>query len=126
MKKSSLRIGTLGLGALLAAALFIPGTVAPLLANSQPAVSSITVVNNSGLTIRHLYLSHPDQNNWSADHLNESTIPPGGSFTLSNVSCEGSIRVIGEDQDGCFLSAVVSCSGEATWTIPANATRDCD
>lgn len=126
MKKSSLRIGTLGLGVLLAAAVFIPGTVAPLLASSQPAVSSITVVNNSGLTIRHLYLSPPDHNEWSSDQLNDSTIGPGGSFTLSNVSCEGSIRVIGEDQDGCFLSSVVSCSGDSTWTIPANATRDCD
>jgi hypothetical protein len=126
MKKSSLRIGTLGLGVLLAAALFIPGTMAPLLANSQLAVSSITVVNNSGLTIHHLYISPPDQNEWSSDQLNDSMIGPGGSFTLSNVSCEGSIRVIGEDQDGCFLSAVVSCSGDSTWTIPANATRDCD
>ena len=126
MKKSSLRIGTMSLGAVLIAAVCVLATGAPLFANSQPTVSSITVVNNSGLTIRHLYLSPPDQNNWSADQLNESSIGPGGSFTLSNVSCEGSIRVIGEDQDGCFLSAVVSCSGDATWTIPANATRDCD
>lgn len=125
MKKSSLRIGRLSRWALLIAALCLL-VGAPLLASSQPAVSSITVVNDSGLTIRHLYLSPPDQNNWSSDQLNDATIGPGGSFTLSNVSCEGSIRVIGEDQDGCFLSAVVSCSGEVTWTIPANATRDCD
>lgn len=125
MKSPSTRVAIFR-WSLLTAALCMIAVAAPWLASSQPAVSSITVVNNSGLTIRHLYLSPPDQNNWSSDQLNDSTIGPGGSLTLSNVSCEGSIRVIGEDQDGCFLSAVVSCSGDATWTIPANATRDCD
>jgi hypothetical protein len=50
----------------------------------------------------------------------------GGSFTISNVSCSGStIKVIAEDQDGCFSYQVVSCSEGATWTITNDTARDC-
>jgi len=101
---------------------------APSLSNAHvSATTSITIVNNSGREIRHLYLSAPDQNNWGSDQLVNSVISPdGGSFTISNVSCGGaSIKVIAEDQDGCFIYQVVTCSESVTWAIPSNATRDC-
>ena len=100
---------------------------APLLSAAHVPMSSITIVNNSGREIRHVYLSPPDQNNWGSDQLVNSVIPPnGGSFTLGNVSCGGSsIKVIAEDQDGCFAYQVVSCSEAATWTITNDTTRDC-
>src|SRR5215216_4207299 len=99
---------------------------APLLSMAHvPATSSITIVNNSGREIRHVYLSPPDQNNWGSDQLVNSVIAPnGGSFTISNVSCGGSsIKVIAEDQDGCFLYQVVTCSESVSWTIASGATR---
>ena len=100
---------------------------APLLSTAHVSTTAITIVNNSSREIRHVYLSAPDQNNWGSDQLVNSTIPPnGGSFTISNVSCGGaSIKVIAEDQDGCFSYQIVSCSDNATWTITSSTTRDC-
>lgn len=101
----------------------------PLLSNAHaPATATaITIVNNSSREIRHVYFSAPDSNNWGSDQLMNSVISPnGGSVTLSNVSCGGSsIKVIAEDQDGCFIYQVVTCSENVTWTIASNATRDC-
>src|SRR5215216_5563413 len=101
---------------------------APLLSMAHvPATTSITIVNNSGREIRHVYLSPPDQNNWGSDQLVNSVISPnGGSFTVGNVSCAGStIKVIAEDQEGCFSYQVVSCSDSVTWTITNDSARDC-
>ena len=100
---------------------------APLLSTAHVPTTSITIVNNSGREIRHIYLSAPDQNNWGSDQLVNSVISPnGGSFTIGNVSCGGaSIKVIAEDQDGCFAYQVVSCSEGATWTITNDTARDC-
>jgi hypothetical protein len=99
----------------------------PLLSKAYAPSTAITIVNNSSREIRHVYLSPPDQNNWGSDQLVNSVISPnGGSFTIGNVSCGGSsIKVIAEDQDGCFIYQVVTCSENVTWTIASNATRDC-
>ena len=100
---------------------------APLVSMAHVPTASITIVNNSGREIRHVYLSAPDQNNWGSDQLVNSVISPnGGSFTISDVSCGGaSIKVIAEDQEGCFSYQVVSCSEGATWTITNDTARDC-
>jgi hypothetical protein len=88
--------------------------------------SRITVVNNSALEIRHIYLSPPDSDNWGPDQLNDSTIGTGGSFALNDVSCaQGSITVIAEDQNGCFFYNTTACTADATWTISNSATPDC-
>src|ERR1044072_3337637 len=99
----------------------------PSLSNARVTSTSITITNNSGREIRHVYLSAPDQNNWGSDQLVGSVISPsGGSFTISDVSCGGStIKVIAEDQEGCFSYQVVSCSEGATWTITNDTSRDC-
>jgi hypothetical protein len=99
----------------------------PLLSHAYVPSTAITIVNSSSREIRHVYLSPPDQNNWGSDQLVNSVISPdGGSFTISNVSCGGSsIKVIAEDQEGCFLYQVVTCSENVTWTVTNSATRDC-
>jgi len=99
----------------------------PLLTNAHAPVSAITIVNNSSHEVRHVFLSAPDQNNWSADQLGSSVIPAnGGSATISNVSCSGpGIKVIAEDEEGCFTYQVVTCSDSVTWTITNEAARDC-
>src|SRR5690349_22217331 len=100
---------------------------APLLSSAHVptmTTTSITIVNNSGREIRHVYLSAPDQNNWGSDQLVNSVISPnGGSFTIGNVSCSGTIKVIAEDQEGCFSYQVVSCSEGSTWTITNDTAR---
>ena len=99
----------------------------PLLSKAYAPTTAITIVNNSSREIRHVYLSAPDNNNWGSDQLNNSVIVAnGGSVTLGSVSCNGaSIKVIAEDQDGCFSYEVVSCSETASWTITNETTRDC-
>ncbi len=94
-------------------------------ANTRVPVS-ITITNNSQLQIRGLYLAPGNPDNWGPDQLNGSTIAPGASFTLNNVACEGSsIRVIAEDQNGCFLYHNFSCGANGTWTISNSETPDC-
>ena len=96
------------------------------LSRARTLTSGITIVNNSSKDIRHLFLSPPDSNNWSGDQLHDSTITPSQSFTVSDVSCtQANIKVIAEDQDGCFLYQVVSCSTDSSWTITNDATPDC-
>jgi hypothetical protein len=99
----------------------------PLSKANAPATTAITIVNNSSREIRHVYLSAPDQNNWGSDQLVNSVIAPnGGSFTISDTSCGGaSIKVIAEDQEGCFSYQVVSCSETSSWTITNDTARDC-
>lgn len=98
----------------------------PLLSNAYVPSTAITIVNNSSHEIRHVYFSPPDQNNWGSDQLGSSVISAnGGSVTLS-ASCGGdSVKVITEDQDGCFSYQVVNCSQAATWTITNETARDC-
>src|ERR671923_2403907 len=69
---------------------------------SAPATLTITVTNNSSREIRHLYLSPANNDNWGPDQLNNSSISPGVTRTL-NVSWEEStVKLVAEDQDGCF------------------------
>jgi len=98
----------------------------PLLSKAHAPTTAITIVNNSSREIRHVYLSPPDQNSWGSDQLVNSVISPNGGSATINVSCSGSsIKVIAEDQDGCFLYQVVTCSESVSWTITSGTTRDC-
>ena len=98
----------------------------PLLSRAQPS-TSVNIVNNSGLEIRHIYLSHVNADDWSRNQLsNDAVISPSQSFTLSDVACDQQqVKVIGEDQDGCFVSTVLSCGDNATWTLTNDTARDC-
>jgi hypothetical protein len=107
--------------------LFCAFAAAPLLSQAQTQTATIKVVNNSSRGMRHVYLSPADTDDWGPDQLNDSTvINPGGSFTISNVSCSGAnIKVVAEDMDGCFVSKVVACSADAEWTITNDDTPNC-
>ena len=98
----------------------------PLLARTHAQPAGISVVNNSALEIRHLYLSAPDNDNWGPDQLNNTIIRTGETFTLNNVSCgQAEIKLVAEDQNGCFVTQVVACADNSTWTIPAGVTPNC-
>lgn len=98
----------------------------PLLSGAHAPATSITITNNSGKEILHVYLSPTDANTWSADQIEPSTISSGGSVTLNDVSCSAAdIKVIAEDQDGCFYYRVATCGESTSWTIASNAVRDC-
>ena len=98
----------------------------PLVSRAQPS-TSVNIVNNSSREIRNVYLSHVDADDWSGDQLsNNATIAPGQSYNLNNLACDQQqVKVIAEDQDGCFLSTVVTCGSSSTWTITNDTARDC-
>jgi hypothetical protein len=97
----------------------------PFLSGATPS-TSVNIVNNSSRAITHVYLSHVNADDWTGDQLNNSSIAPGQSFTLNNVACDQQqVRVIGEDQDGCFVSTIVNCGDNATWTVTNATARDC-
>ena len=100
-------------------------TIMPLLSSAQPS-TSVNIVNNSSRAIVHVYLSHVNADDWSGNQLGDSTISPGQSFTLDNVACDQQqVKVIGEDQDGCFSSTAATCGASGTWTITNDTARDC-
>jgi len=101
--------------------------LAALVSARTPTTTAVNIVNNSSREIRNVYLSHVNADDWSGNQLgNGATIAPGQSFSLSNVACDQQqVKVIGEDQDGCFVSTVVDCGGNATWTITNNTATDC-
>jgi hypothetical protein len=102
------------------------GTMVLTTAKSSSSGKNITVRNNSQRAILHLYLAAGDPNNWSADQLNGGTIQSGASHTLSDVACSGAtIRVIAEDQNGCFVYYDAACNADQTWEITDNTPRDC-
>lgn len=105
---------------------FALAAAASALSGAKTATISVTIVNNSALEIRHIFLSPADQDNWGPDQLDGTTISAGSSYTLSNVSCDGAgVKVIGEDQNGCFVTHTSSCDGNDSWTIANNTPPDC-
>lgn len=100
-------------------------SVLPILSTAQPS-TSVTIVNNSAGVIRHVYVSPVNSEDWSGDQLNNSAIAQGQSVTISNFACNQSqMRVIGENQDGCFVSKVISCGANVSWTITTSEPADC-
>jgi len=100
------------------------GTVFLLYAAPAQTVT-LTIVNNSSREIRALYLSPAENDNWGADQLNESAISPGATRTLNITWEQSSVKLVGEDQDGCFLSTTKSVTSNIEWTIASDAPRNC-
>jgi hypothetical protein len=98
----------------------------PLLTNARATSTSVNIINSSSRTIRNVYWSHVDADDWSADLLSEGTIAAGQSYNLSNIACDGQqVKIIAEDQDGCFASTVITCGQSSSWTITNDTARDC-
>lgn len=121
--KNSLNKRTLGRFLILCVAVF---AFAALSSARTPTTTGVSIVNNSSRTIVNVYLSHVNADDWSSNQLGTATISPGQSFTLNNVACDQQqVKVISEDQDGCFASTVVTCGSSATWTVTNDTARDC-
>jgi hypothetical protein len=113
-------------GRALLVALMVTVIAVPLFSLGRAEAISLQVVNNSSLEIRHLYLSPVDNDDWGPDQLNGTVIHNGESFTLQNVtSSQSSIKVVAEDQNGCFLYGMVSASEDSSWTITNSSTPSC-
>jgi hypothetical protein len=96
------------------------------LIHAAPAQNvTLTVVNNSSREIRYLYLSPADNDNWGVDQLNESAIGAGDTRTLNITWDQAAIKLVGEDQDGCFLSATMNATSNIEWTITLATPLNC-
>jgi len=101
-------------------------TLAALTPRSSATASlTISIVNNGGVEIRHLYLSPADNDNWGPDQLNQTAISPGASRNLEVSWDQSTVKLVAEDQDGCFLNTTVAATGSPVWTITSNTARDC-
>lgn len=111
-------------GLVLAAGLCALVTLVP---RSNASVTQLTVnlVNNSDGEIFHLYLSPADNDDWGADQLNETKITAGSTRTLQLSWDQSTVKLVAEDQDGCFLTTTVDATGTKVWTIANNTPRDC-
>ena len=99
----------------------------PLFTGARAATPSIRIVNNSNRTIRNVYLSHVNADDWGANQLGDAPISPGQSFTITGFTWDQQqLKVIGEDQDGCFLSSVVAYDDNVTWTITNDTPAECN
>ena len=87
--------------------------------------NSVTIVNNTGREIRHVYFSPTNEENWGSDQLNNFVIAAGGTREVNSSCSAGDIKVIAENQDGCFFYQVVSCGSNVSWTIASDASADC-
>lgn len=96
------------------------------LSSAKTATTSVNIVNNSNKEIRNVYFSHTAVDDWGGNQLGNATVLPGQSYALNNVTCdEQQVKVVAENEDGCFHSTVVSCGDSATWTITNNTAADC-
>jgi hypothetical protein len=95
----------------------------PLLTSAMsPQSGSVTVVNSSSNEIDNVFFA-TSADNWGPDQLNNAVLAPGASASF-NVSCSGTITVVTEDGDGCFVYSPTSCSG-GTVTVTNSSARDC-
>ena len=97
--------------------------LAPLARATAPAIT-VSVVNNSQKDVSHLYLASAGSDNWTDDRLS-GAISAGASQNVSVTWGESTVRLIAEDEDGCFLSTTIDNSGSPSWTITNSTTRDC-
>ena len=100
------------------------GMLTPLSATTAPPLT-VKVVNNSSREIRRLFLSPVDNDNWGPDQLNQSSISPGTTRNLSVSWDQSTVKLVAEDQDGCFLSTTVDATDTPVWTVSSDTTRDC-
>ena len=87
--------------------------------------TTVTITNNSSWEIRGLYLSPADSDNWGDDQLNGSVIAAGGSYSLNLSWSQSTVKLVAEDQDGCFISNVVDATSNSSWTISSSSSRNC-
>jgi hypothetical protein len=95
----------------------------PISSRTAPALS-LTLVNNSSQGIQHLYLAPAGTDNWGDDQLS-TPINPGATRSLNLSWNEATVKLVAEDQDGCFMTTTVEAGSSAEWTITGDTARNC-
>jgi hypothetical protein len=95
----------------------------PLSGATTPTLT-ISVVNNSQRAIRHVFLASAGSDNWGDDQLSEA-ISAGTSRNINADWSESAVKIVAEDQEGCFLTTTVDTAGSPNWTITSDTPRNC-
>jgi hypothetical protein len=95
----------------------------PLSSATAPDVT-ISVVNNSQKEIRHLFLASAGTDNWGDDQISEA-ITAGTSRNINASWNESTVKLVAEDEDGCFLTTTLDAAGTPSWTITSSTARNC-
>ena len=98
--------------------------VLPSLSTATAPDLTISVVNNSQKEIRHLFLASAGSDNWGDDQISEP-ITAGTSRNINASWNESTVKVVAEDEDGCFLTSTVEAAGNPNWTITTSTARNC-
>ena len=85
---------------------------------------TISVVNNSQKEIRHLFLAPAGTDNWGDDQISQP-ISAGTSRNINASWSESTVKVVAEDEDGCFLTTTLEAAGTPNWTITTSTARNC-
>lgn len=90
--------------------------------------NTLKIVNSSGKTIYHLYMSDSSDNHWGPDQLGNSesdTIEPGGTFTLTDIdSGSYDIKLATKGGTECEVDDV-EFDADYRWTVTNDMLSDC-
>jgi hypothetical protein len=98
--------------------------VQPRISRAAAPVVTISVVNNSAKEIRHLFLASAGSDNWGDDQLS-GVITAGTSRNITADWNESTVKIVAEDEDGCFLTTTLDAAGSPSWTITSSTPRNC-
>lgn len=110
---------------LMLVALFCALSMMALRSQASTPRATVTISNNSGWELRYIYLSPADNDNWGDDQLNGTIISPGTTRELNVSWDQPTVKLIAEDQDGCFLTTTVDAAANSAWTITNSSPRNC-
>lgn len=80
--------------------------------------ATLTIINNSGVTIFYAYVSPSTSSEWGNDVLGASTIPAGGSFTVTGIvpgTYDLKVEASGHEVIETLMG--VNISGDMQWTV---------
>jgi hypothetical protein len=104
--------------------LLVTLTLATARSEASNPTTAVTVTNNSSRDITAIYLSATTDDNWGPNQLSGS-ISPGGAQTFNISWQQSAVKLIAEDQDGCFLTTTADTSSAVSWTITSSSARNC-
>ena len=102
-----------------------PTAVPPTPASTVAPAATLEIVNDSGADIWHLYLSPSSSDLWGDDHLGDTVIAAGESFTLTGIPRD-TYDVKAEDADYNIVEMWlgVEFDGPMTWTVLGSGGLD--
>lgn len=80
--------------------------------------STLTIQNNSSVSIYEIYISSVDSQVWGADQLGSDTLDPGDVVEFSEIDCDVyDMKVVDEEGDECVLTDIDFCVDDDVWIM---------